>query len=237
MVRNRSRSFRTNRGPLGLLCIVLAVIPLGCKGDDDDGTNGAPGSSAGSGGASGTAGEQAGVECVGVQVDEGVEPGAGGADCPNCTGSTAPAWELEDFQPQSCGYGLFYGLEQFRGTTTLVGLFSGWCDFCQSQTVELERMRQELLAEGRDVQFVIVNSADAVDSQQPLVDRCAFPLFQDTAEVNAFVLHGGAKDDLIVYDREGRVAAFLPGSGEEGPTILTSPPGYENVKSKILAAE
>jgi len=231
------------------------LVAAGCTGEDDGGTNGGTAGTAdsdGVSGASGVADAQVGLQCVGVQVEPGSPPpnldgGSGTAGetdasrpdaaCPTCPGAEAPAWELNDFQPQSCGYGKSYGLERFRGHTTLVGLFSGWCDFCQAQAVELEHMRQELLMEGRDVQFVIINSADAVGDQQALVDRCAFPLFQDTAEVNAFSLHGGVKDDLIIYDREGLVSAFLPGSGEEGPTILLSAPGYENVKSKILAAE
>jgi hypothetical protein len=237
------RAKNTNRILAGILAIFLAGIGMGCEnsrttaGDgglkQGDSRDGEPNSLC-----TGVKANTKTASCSGGDQDDSgtVDEDASQAG-PTRVGARAPCWKLRDFQPQSCGYGLSYGLARFRGYTTLVGLFSGWCEYCQSQTVQLERMRQELLEQGHDVQFVLINSADAAGDQKNLVDRCAFPLFQDTKEVNAFGLHGGAKDDLYIYDKKGVLSAYLPGSGEAGPTVLTSSPGYDNVYSAIMAAE
>ena len=78
-------------------------------------------------------------------------------------------------------------------------------------------MRIELEVEGRDVQFVIINKADAADDQAKLTSRCSFPLFQDLDEVGAWDLHGGGKDDFFVFDGQGALAAYLPIDGEVPP--------------------
>ena len=64
----------------------------------------------------------------------------------------------------------------------------------------LEKMRLQLGLEGVDeVEFVAINavSASAEDDQQALVERCAFPLLQDTDAVDAWGLHDGGKDDGV----------------------------------------
>ncbi|MCA9523530.1 MAG: hypothetical protein KC609_21290 [Myxococcales bacterium] len=80
-----------------------------------------------------------------------------------------------------------------------------------------------------------INSIDAVDYQQPLVDRCTFPLFQDTTEVNAWTLHDGHKDDILIYDKNGVLYVALPNGGAVN-TNLSTPEGYENLKSRVLEA-
>jgi hypothetical protein len=37
-----------------------------------------------------------------------------------------PIYQLQDFQPRSCSYGLTYGLNQFLGRVTFVALFASW---------------------------------------------------------------------------------------------------------------
>ena len=100
----------------------------------------------------------------------------------------------------------------------------------------MDRMRVELAVEGHDdVVFTAINGSDAVDDQALLVARCAFPLFQDLALVGAWSLHDGHKDDIYVYDREGRLAVYLGRQGEL-ETDLSTPIGYANLKAAILFA-
>lgn len=100
----------------------------------------------------------------------------------------------------------------------------------------MERMRVELEAEGhRDVVFTAVNGSDAAPDQLGLVERCAFPLFQDLVEVDAWDLHDGHKDDLYVYDRDGHLAVYLPRDGELSIDLSTAI-GYANLKNAILFA-
>ena len=100
----------------------------------------------------------------------------------------------------------------------------------------MERMRIELEAEGHhDVVFAAVNGSDAVDDQAALVERCAFPLFQDLVEVDAWELHDGHKDDIFVYGADGRLAVALLRSGELEIDLSTAV-GYANLKAAILFA-
>lgn len=41
-------------------------------------------------------------------------------------GSQAPAFALNDFQPQSCGYRATYGPPTFAGRVTVVAILAGW---------------------------------------------------------------------------------------------------------------
>ncbi|NVB40180.1 redoxin family protein [Pseudenhygromyxa sp. WMMC2535] len=184
--------------------------------------------------------------CVGVaplidgsetdaDADAGAESSADTDDpvCPDC----APAWALYDFQPQSCGFEQTYGLESFEGHVTLVAMLAGWCSYCQSQAVKMEQLRLELQLEGYDAQFIAINavSADNADDQQALVDRCAFPLFQDTAEQDAWGLHDSGKDDIFVYAADGTLSMALPIEGDV-PTNLSTDEGYAAVKQAIIDA-
>ena len=98
----------------------------------------------------------------------------------------------------------------------------------------MERMRVELEAEGHPVAFTAVNKTDATDDQAELVARCAFPLFQDLVPVDAWDLHDGHKDDIYIYDRDGRLAVYLPAGGEV-ETDLATAEGYANLRSAIVS--
>ena len=95
--------------------------------------------------------------------------------------------------------------------------------------------------------FAVINaiSADSEAHQKNLIYkdsseenpsdfRCTFPLFQDKADVDAWALHGGKKDDIYVYDAEGDLSTFISSSG---PNIdLSTDEGYENLMFAILKA-
>jgi len=98
----------------------------------------------------------------------------------------------------------------------------------------MEKMRIELEAAGHKVQFIAVNAISAVETQQKLVDRCAFPIFQDTDGVGAWDLHNGRKDDFYIYDRQGALADYFSISGERSVKLNTDE-GYANLKNAILA--
>ena len=87
---------------------------------------------------------------------------------------------------------------------------------------------------GCNVQFVAVNAWNALDDQQKLLSRCGFPLLQDQANIDVWALQNGKKDDMYIYDREGRLHTFLP-SGGLVVTNLSSAAGYGNLMNAILA--
>lgn len=95
-------------------------------------------------------------------------------------------------------------------------------------------MRLDLRNAGyTDVQFAAINSIDALGDRKELSDRCSFPLFQDTQDDHAWDMHDGYKDDFYIYDRDGKLAAYLPVQG--GPSItLSTEEGYAYVKSRLI---
>lgn len=100
----------------------------------------------------------------------------------------------------------------------------------------MEQIRLELKKDGHDVNFVAINKADAVDDQSKLTARCAFPLLQDSDDIQAWTLHhAGHKDDFFIYGADGKLADYLPISGER-ETDLSSTEGYNNLKDAILDA-
>jgi len=96
-------------------------------------------------------------------------------------------------------------------------------------------MRHELEDMGRPVNLVAINATSALDDQDELVKKCSFPLLQDSAEVNAWDLHAGKKDDIFIYDAEGKLLHHLPVNGDVN-TNLSQPEGYAAVKALLLEA-
>jgi len=93
-------------------------------------------------------------------------------------------------------------------------------------------MQQVLAKEGKAVHMVAVNDSYAAGAQGNFVAKAAFPLFQDTTETTAWTLHGGGKDDIIIYGKDGKLAVFLPYSGPVS-THMATPEGWANVKGAI----
>ncbi len=233
---------------LGLLCGAAGCSeddPAASEGGGGQGSAGASGGSgqAGSGG-SGGSGQAGAAACIGVrpaeeawQAKPSVEGTPPAGECPagpTCAGASWPRWRLPDVQPQSCGYEATYGLDGFEGQPTVVVLLAGWCGFCQAQAVALQKMQLELEAEGKKIHFAVVNASNAVTNQQALIDRCTFPIFQDNDQINAWGLHGGAKDDFFLYDSKGKLVSYLPPTGST-PTNLSTPDGYAALKAAIVA--
>jgi hypothetical protein len=96
-------------------------------------------------------------------------------------------------------------------------------------------MQNEFLAMGISVHFVSVNTISGADSAGKLVDVCAFPLLQDTEDVNAWDLVQGKKDDMFILDANGNVLTLLPNGGDLS-TNLSTEEGYNNVKYSLYEA-
>ena len=97
-------------------------------------------------------------------------------------------------------------------------------------------MHLELAAEGRldDVAFVGINEVSGLDFADRFDNIVTFPMFQDTAEVDARGQHGGAREDVYVYLPDGTLYAYL--RGRTGEYDLGTDAGYAAVKALILDA-
>jgi len=160
-----------------------------------------------------------------------------------CVGAEMPSFTLEDFQPASPYMGETYGLDRFHGKVTYVSLWAAWCGYCRSQATQMASIHQDLIAMGVDVNVVAINTVTGVDAQPLLADTCSFPLLQDVAflaedevtETNAWSELNGGKDDMYIYDAEGKLLIHLPAHGAV-ETHLSTPQGYANVRDALLAA-
>jgi hypothetical protein len=99
----------------------------------------------------------------------------------------------------------------------------------------MHKMQWELNAEGHDVEFLAVNITSGVEAAPTLVEKCAFPLLQDTEDINVWNLLGGKKDDIYVFDADGNLTASLPVGGELSNNLSTAE-GYGNLKAAIMEA-
>lgn len=88
---------------------------------------------------------------------------------------------------------------------------------------------------GKDVHIVVVNAISAEQNVTNLTDVTAVPVFQDVQAVDAWTLHGVGKDDFLIYDKEGKLIAYLPISGEID-TVLQNEKGFQNVLNALLKA-
>ena len=152
-----------------------------------------------------------------------------------CVGADMPSFALEDFQPLSPAFGESYGIDQFQGKVTYVALWASWCGYCRSQATNMAAVHEALVELGVDVNVVAINVTNGVETQSLLADSCSFPLLQDTAEVNAWTLLNGGKDDMYIYDAAGKLLVHLPAQGDV-ETNLSTAQGFANVRDALLAA-
>lgn len=229
---------------------------MGPDADPSDGgpSDGGPDGSAPDGGASDGGPDMA----PDGEVDGGVDMGPPGvcvgpdpADPPpypeviedcgvSCEGAPTPVWSLNDFQPQSCGFEQRYGLNAFQGRVTLFATFNAGCGFCQAQAEGLEQMRLELEFAGHAVWFVALNSASNLGSAERLIERCGFPLMQDTEELNVWALQNGGVSDFYIYDVDGRLVRHYDQTderAERGRSLtLSNEDDYNELKQAIIDA-
>ena len=101
----------------------------------------------------------------------------------------------------------------------------------------METLRKELRRDGVEVEFVSINVKTGADKedQASILDKASFPFFQDTAEINAWELHDGGKDDIYIYGADGLLHLYLPAKGELNTNLRTES-GYATLKSAILGA-
>lgn len=96
-------------------------------------------------------------------------------------------------------------------------------------------MQKELKAAGIDLPFIVVNVSSGTDSQSALIDVCELPLLQDTDAVKAWDLHGAAKDDLAIYDKQGKLWQWFPFGGTFD-TNFGNDTVYAAFKAKVVEA-
>ena len=70
------------------------------------------------------------------------------------------------------------------------------------------------------------------DTPELLYERCSFPVFQDTSQVNAWRRHGGGRDDLFVYSDVHRLVERFPHGGEPNGNPTTDE-GPANLKAAL----
>jgi len=164
-----------------------------------------------------------------------VSSGCDGDRALNEPGAPAPAFELEDFQPESARFGESYGAEEFRGSVLLLPLFAAWCPNCVGSAVLLNKLHQEWMADGLNVRIMSINSIDGRSSRQKLIDACSFPLLQDTKEAKVWDKLLGSKDDHYVYTPEGVLDRYYDyGAGQRVDPL--SPAGKAALRDAIVAA-
>lgn len=98
-----------------------------------------------------------------------------------------------------------------RGKVTVVALLLATWPMCQHQAAGLETIRQEYIAQGRtEISFMIVNSKEVPEQIGQLSSRTNFPVYQDTNATNIWNKLNGGKDDVLIYDRCGKLVYFIP---------------------------
>lgn len=202
--------------------VLLALLALaGCADDENEATPG-PTPSEGT--------------CTGVVNALGAgAPDPATAGCGTCVGERPPVWTLEDVQTQSCGHGDTYGPNVFHGRVTLLATLSAGCPYCQGQATKLEQMRLELDLAGTPVHIVAINKASQAVALESLLERCSFPIFQDTDDTDVWTDLSAGIGDFYIYDAEGKLVRLL-GSAGEGRIDLTEGDGYSQVKGMLLDA-
>ena len=98
-------------------------------------------------------------------------------------------------------------------------------------------MQKQLAAEGVVVNFLSINAENANTElyQGYLIDKCSYPLLQDTVDDDVWGLMSGGKDDFYIYDPDGLLWLYLPFGGDIN-TNLGEPEGFAAVKDLLLEA-
>lgn len=103
-------------------------------------------------------------------------------------------------------------LEQHRGNVTVVSLVQASCSTCRKHVEHLGRLHSRLLKLGlRELSMVGINSKHQTSRMMlsSLRPSVSFPLLQDTHNDAVWSQLGAHKDDVLVYDRCGRLTAHV----------------------------
>jgi len=95
-------------------------------------------------------------------------------------------------------------------------------------------MNTALLDDGYDPAFVMLNGPDDIWPEK-LGTQASWPIFQDNHAVEAWQMHGGTKDDIIVYNADLTVHTFFHYGGAVN-TNLSTADGYQNLLDAVLDA-
>ena len=90
-----------------------------------------------------------------------------------------------------------------------------------------------IIADGVDIDFIIIDRAADNPPIDLLVEVCNFPIFQDVESVDAWGLHEGVKDDFFFYNADGILEILIPAWGDVEMNLATEA-GYRNIKSAAL---
>ena len=78
----------------------------------------------------------------------------------------------------------------------------------------------------------VVNKTGADLALPALVESAAFPTFQDNWDWGVWSMHGGGKDDFLVYNGAGNLVVHLKADGVPS-SDLSTPAGFAAVKEAI----
>jgi len=101
-----------------------------------------------------------------------------------------------------------------RGEVVVLALLVSYWPFCQSQARGLESIRNVLAAypsivRGGGVKFMVLNGRKAASTFSWYKGKIGYPAYQEPATKKYWEMLNGAKDDIIIYDRCGRLSAHI----------------------------
>ncbi|CAG0923001.1 unnamed protein product [Notodromas monacha] len=101
-----------------------------------------------------------------------------------------------------------------RGNVTLVALLSASCGFCIRQAFFISLLKDRMEQEGHYFNAAIVNEASMLSMLYSLklqeATSLKIPVYQETHQDPVWEILGGSRDDILLYDRCGRLAFHIP---------------------------
>jgi len=95
---------------------------------------------------------------------------------------------------------------------TVVALLAANCGYSRRHAVQLDRLREDLVARGVALRLIGINARyRAAQLMSSELERLVnFTVYQATHARHYWSLLGGLKDDVFVYDKCGRLAHYVP---------------------------
>jgi peroxiredoxin len=126
----------------------------------------------------------------------------------NLEGKPAPDFQLRDLA------GKAVALKDLRGQVVVLDFWATWCGPCRIDMPRIEALHNDLKAKG--LRVFGVNAEDA-NLARSYVERngYTFPTLSDPGMQVAQLYQVNALPTAVVIDKEGRVAAYMQGSGSK----------------------